>query len=59
MRTYAADEIFQDIPDDPDHVLMTIPPEIIKQLGWSEGTRISVSVQDGLMIIKPIGELNE
>jgi AbrB family looped-hinge helix DNA binding protein len=53
--TYSYEEIFQDIPDDPDNVLMTIPPEIMEKMGWKEGDNIKVEVGDqGTVIIKKI-----
>jgi hypothetical protein len=50
-KTYLVEDIFQDIPDDPDHVLMTIPPEICEQAGMRPGDVISIEVKDGQMII--------
>jgi hypothetical protein len=50
-KTYLVEDIFQDIPDDPDHVMMTIPPEICEQAGITPGDVISIEVTDGQMII--------
>lgn len=54
MKTYSVDEIFQDIEDDPDNVLMTIPPEIAEQLGWKPGDvlKITVTEEGGISIEK-------
>ncbi len=49
--TFLAEEIFSDIPDDPDNVIMTIPPEICESQGWKEGDIISVTVDDGKLIL--------
>lgn len=52
---YKAEDIFQDIEGDPDHVTMTIPEEILREKGWGEGTRIKVEVGDqGTLIITEI-----
>jgi formylmethanofuran dehydrogenase subunit D len=40
--TYKAEDIFQDIPDDLENVNMTIPPEIMEEMGWKEGDTIKV-----------------
>lgn len=51
-KTYTADEIFEDIPDDPDNVIMNIPPEILEQSGWKEGDTIIVTAEEGRLILK-------
>jgi hypothetical protein len=52
---YKAEDIFQDIEGDPEHVTMTIPEEILREKGWGEGTRIKVEVGDqGTLIITEI-----
>jgi hypothetical protein len=45
-KTYKVEDIFTDIKDDPDNVLMTIPPEIIKHLGLKVGDSLNVSVEN-------------
>ena len=35
--TFLAEELFEDIPGDPDNVLLKIPPEICEAQGWKEG----------------------
>ena len=32
MTTYKTEDLFQDIPDDPDNVLFTFPPELAKEM---------------------------
>ena len=49
--TFLAEEIFSDIPGDPDNVIMTIPPEISASQGWKEGDIITVTVDDGKLIL--------
>lgn len=52
---YKAEDIFQDIEGDPDHVTMNIPEEVLRAQGWGEGTRIKVEVGDqGTLIITEI-----
>ena len=52
---YKVEDIFTNIPDDPDNVTMTIPPEIMEAQGWTEGTRIKIEVGDkGTIIITEI-----
>ena len=54
MRTYNAEDIFEDIPGDPDNVLMNIPKEIADEMGWTEGTTLSIVVENGTMIIEEV-----
>jgi hypothetical protein len=49
--TFTAEEIFEDIPGDPDNVLLKLPPEICEAQGWGEGTTLNIQVEDGKMII--------
>lgn len=50
--TYTYEEIFQDIPEDPDNCLMILPEEVIKKTGWKEGDIISYEVINGNLILK-------
>jgi formylmethanofuran dehydrogenase subunit D len=50
--TFKAEEIFEDIPGDPDNVIMNLPPEICKQQGWKEGDTLSVTVENGAIVIQ-------
>ena len=45
-KTYKVEDIFTDIEGDPDNVLMTIPPEIIKHLDLKVGDSLNVSVEN-------------
>ena len=51
---YTVEDIFTDIPGDPDNVLMTIPPEIIEKIGWKEGDVLDVSAENGGLILVKI-----
>lgn len=44
--TYDASEIFEDIKDDPTNVLMKIPPEVSKKMGWEPGDTLSIRVYE-------------
>lgn len=55
--TYKVEEIFEDIPDDPKNVKMTIPPEICKQMGLVPGDKLKVLLGDqGTVIIQKLEE---
>ena len=49
--TFLAEEIFEDIPGDPDNVMMKIPPEICEAQGWKEGDTLNIKVEDGAIVI--------
>ncbi len=52
-KTYTIEELFEDIPGDPDHCILNIPPEICKSLGWNEGDKIKITVKENqLSLIK-------
>ena len=48
---YKYEEIFEDIPGDPDNVMMKIPPEICEAQGWKEGDTIDINVEEGKIIL--------
>jgi hypothetical protein len=49
--TFLAEEIFEDIPGDPDNVIMKLPPELLEQTGWKEGDTLNIEIQDGAIVI--------
>jgi formylmethanofuran dehydrogenase subunit D len=51
QKTYLVEELFEDIPGDPDNVLFKIPPELCEKLGWKEGDNIHISAAEGRIII--------
>lgn len=51
-RTFLADEIFEEIPGDPDNVIMKFPPEIIEQTGWKEGDTLNIRVENGAIVVE-------
>jgi hypothetical protein len=54
-KTFLAEDIFEDIPGDPDNVIMKIPPEICEQMGWTEGVVLDITVENGALSIKKHG----
>jgi len=52
--TYTVEELFEDIPDDPDNVIMKLPPEICEAQGWVEGDTINIKVEDGAMVLSKV-----
>jgi hypothetical protein len=53
-KSYSVEELFHDIPDDPDNVIFQIPPEICEQAGWSAGDTLNIKVEDGKLIITKV-----
>ena len=53
--TYTAEDIFEDIPGDPDNVMMKIPPEILERNGWKEGDTLTVKLEDRAIVITKHG----
>ena len=51
-KTYLVEELFEDIPDDPDNVILKIPQEICDAQGWVEGTKLDVTAQEGILMLK-------
>lgn len=51
-KTYLVEELFEDIPGDPDNVILKIPQEICDAQGWVEGTKLQVIAQEGQLILK-------
>jgi hypothetical protein len=59
---YKVEDIFEDIPDDPKNVNMTIPPEIMEKANLKEGDTIKISYGDqGTLILEKVDktETNE
>ena len=52
--TFLAEELFEEIPGDPDNVMLKIPPEICEAQGWKEGDTINIKVEDGAMILSKV-----
>lgn len=54
-RTFLVEELFEDIPGDPDNVMLKIPPEICEQNGWKEGDTLNIVVENGAIVISKHG----
>ena len=52
--TFNVKDIFEDIPGDPDNVIMKIPPEIIEHTGWVEGDTLDITLENGAIVIKKV-----
>jgi formylmethanofuran dehydrogenase subunit D len=53
-KTYLVEDLFEDIPGDPDNVIFKIPPEICEQAGWKEGDSINIQANEGQIILKKV-----
>lgn len=53
-KTYKTEDIFVDIPNDPDNIYINIPDEIIRELGWSESDTINIKINDNAIILERI-----
>lgn len=52
---YNAEEIFEDIPDDPNNVNMKIPEEVAKEIGLEPGDTVRVLWGDkGTVVIEKV-----
>lgn len=49
---YNYEDIFEDIPGDPENCLMKLPPEVLELAGWKEGDVIHMEVVDGNLVLK-------
>ena len=57
---YKQEDIFQDIPGDPDKVIMKIPDEVAEQAGFKPGDTIKVSWGDqGTVILTKVEDGEE
>jgi len=54
---YKVEDIFEDIPNDPENVIMNIPEEIRKEVGLEVGDPIRVFIGDlGTLVIEKISQ---
>ena len=53
--TFLAEEIFEEIPGDPDNVMLKFPPELLEQVGWKEGDTLNITLEDGALVISKHG----
>jgi len=50
-KIYNYEEIFEDIPGDPDNILLKFPPEMLEETGWKEGDTIKIEIVNGSLHI--------
>lgn len=50
-RTFSVEEIFEEIPGDPDNVIMKIPPELLEETKWKEGDTLTVTIEDNAIVL--------
>jgi len=52
--TYTTEEIFPNVEDRSEDVLMNIPPEIAEEMGWKPGDQLKIVVLEsgGISISK-------
>jgi formylmethanofuran dehydrogenase subunit D len=48
---FSAEDIFEEIPGDPDNVILKFPPEILEQTGWQPGDSLSVKIENGTIVV--------
>jgi prophage tail gpP-like protein len=57
VHTYKVEDIFEDIPDDKENLLMNLPPEVMEEAGIKPGDKVKISIGDqGSLIIEKIKE---
>ena len=52
--TFNVEDIFEDIPGDPDNVILKFPPELLEQAGWKEGDTLNIVVEDGTITVTKV-----
>lgn len=52
---FTAEEIFEDIPGDPENCMMKFPDEVLAITGWKEGDTLDIKVEDGKIIVTKHG----
>lgn len=52
--TYNAEDIFEDIPGDPENVIMKFPEELLKEVGWKEGDTLDIQIEDGTITVTKV-----
>jgi hypothetical protein len=53
-KTFLVEDLFEDIPGDPDNVIFKIPPEICEAQGWKEGDTLNINVENGSLVISKV-----
>jgi len=50
-KVYNYEDLFQDIPGDPDNFLFTIPPDMLEETGWKDGDILNIYVENGSIVL--------
>jgi len=58
ILTFKSEDIFEDIPDDPDNVIMNIPPQVLELTGWVAGDTLQIEVKNRILSINKKAEDN-
>ena len=58
-KEYKVEDIFEDDPDNPENVLMTIPPEIREQMGWEPGDVLRIKLEEGSIVLEKVEDGKE
>ena len=51
---FTAEDIFQEIPGDPENVMMKFPDEVLALTGWKEGDTLDIKLEDGKIIVNKV-----
>jgi len=52
---YKVEDIFQDIPNDPENIMMNLPPEVMEEAGIKPGDTVKILLGDqGSLIIEKL-----
>jgi hypothetical protein len=52
MTVYNYDDIFEEIPGDPDHILLKFPPEMLEGLDWQPGDVLQLELINGSLHVR-------
>ena len=52
MTIYNYEDIFEDIPGDPDNILLKFPPEVLEGLDWQPGDVLELKLINGSLHVR-------
>ena len=50
-KTYSYEELFTETNDGTGDVILTFPPEMVEELGLTEGMELNLGVENGNLIV--------
>lgn len=53
--TFNAEDIFEEIPGDPDNIILKFPPEVLAITGWKEGDSLTINLEEGALVVTKNG----